>query len=218
MLVRPTQESEGFITLACRKEFPCAFSDFLGLGVARLLLEQLALVNRKFFSLPGQLRPGGFQTPPQFGVVSYEPNSLGLLEPAGCLVGAPGTQSLFGGRQQSVNLAPTLSLLFVAASLLCLQTLLLATARGICFGLLASLLLPDLLLLLLASCLLLPSLLLSTTGLSFSSSLLFLLLVSKTLRLRLGEFCTPAEISVCRLDSFVDALQDQSGRFRPLSG
>jgi hypothetical protein len=217
VLVGPTQESESFIMLACRKEFPCAFSDSLCLSVARLLLEQLALVDRKFFSLPGQLRPGGFQTPRQFGVVSYEPNSLGLFEPAGCLVGAPATQSLLGGRNQSIHLAPTRSFLFVAQSLLYLETLLLATARGHRLGLLTSLLLSDSLLLLLAFCLLLPSLFLSATGLSFSSSLFFLPLVSKALRLRPGEFRTPAEISVCRrLDSFVDPLQDQGGLFRPL--
>jgi len=203
--------------LAYRKKFPCAFSDSLCLSIARLLLEQLTLVDRKFFSLPGQLRPGGFQTPRQFGVASYELNSLGLLEPAGGLVGAPATQSLFGGCNQPVQLAPARSLLLVAPLLLCLETLLLATARGIRLGLLTSLLLPDSLLLLLASCLLLPSLVLSTTGLSFSSSLFFLPLVSKALRLRPGEFRTPAEISVCRrLDSFVDPLQDQSGLFRPL--
>jgi hypothetical protein len=212
VLVRPTQESESFIVLAGRKEFPCAFSDPLCLSVARLLLEQLALVDRKFFSLPGQLRPGGFQTPRQFGVVSYELKRLGLLEPARCLVEAPGAQRLLGGGYQSVDLAPALPLL-------CLQALLFTTVRGIRFGLLTILLFPDSLLLLLASCLFLPSLLLSAAGLSFSSSLLFLLLVNKTLRLRLGEFCTPAKISVCRqLDSFGHALQDQSRLIQPPSG
>ena len=62
MLVRPAQESESFIMLACRKEFPCAFSDSLCLSVARLLLEQLTspvrwtqLIERLVRDFPGAL-------------------------------------------------------------------------------------------------------------------------------------------------------------------
>jgi hypothetical protein len=139
---RLAQERERFVMLAGRKQLPRSFTDLRGSRVTRLPLEPLPLVGRKLFFLPGHFNPGCIQSPRQLEVISFEPDSLGLLEPANRFVGSSDSQSLLGRCHQPVDLTSTLSLFVLPSFLLRLQPLLLAKPGRLCLGLLTRLFRP----------------------------------------------------------------------------